>query len=133
MEQFSQSTCWTLTEDFGHLKGQEKFPRNQVRQKKEKKKRGIKKKKKTRTLVGNWRWEEGPTFRKTPSWWGNQLRQKGTFRRSKENSVDSLWKAVQIKNCTRSLCGSPETTWPELCVLYWRGGVGKWGFEHGSR
>ena len=43
MEQFSQSTCWTLTEDFGHLEGQEKFPRNQVRQKKEKKKRGIKK------------------------------------------------------------------------------------------
>ena len=30
MEQFSQSTCWTLTEDLGHLKGQERSPYNQV-------------------------------------------------------------------------------------------------------
>ena len=39
IEQFSQSTCWTLAEDLGHLKGQEKSPRKRVGLKKEKKKR----------------------------------------------------------------------------------------------
>ena len=38
MEQISQSTCWILLEDLGHLKGQEKSPHNQVGLEKEKQK-----------------------------------------------------------------------------------------------
>ena len=62
MEHFSQSTCWTLAEDLGHLKGQEKSPHNQVGWKKEKKKRGNDKG--PAALVGSWRWGEVPALRK---------------------------------------------------------------------
>ena len=39
MEQFSQSTCWTLVEDFRHLKGQEKSPHKRKRKRKRNQKR----------------------------------------------------------------------------------------------
>ena len=39
MEQFSQSTSWTLAEDLRHLKGHERSPHNQVGQKKDRKRK----------------------------------------------------------------------------------------------
>ena len=58
-------------------------------------------------LAGSWKWEEIFSIRKKPSWWGNQLRQKGMFGGLKENTVDGLWKAGQGKNCACGPCRSP--------------------------
>ena len=67
-EQFSQSTCWTLAEDFGHLKGQERSPCNQVGWKKED---GKRKRRGSRMgpapPVGRWRWGNAPASGEPPS------------------------------------------------------------------
>ena len=52
MEQFSEKNCCTLTEDFRHLKGQEKFPHNKVESRK--KKRKEESKEGPATLGGSW-------------------------------------------------------------------------------
>ena len=59
MEQFSQSTCWTLVKDFGHLKEQETCPYNQV---------GWKNKgRKKRSQKRDWQpWWEAEGERKSP-------------------------------------------------------------------
>lgn len=69
MGQFSQSTCWTFVEDFRQLKGQEKFPCNQVGWKKNKG-RKEESKKGPETLVGSWRCREVSVLRKPPFYSG---------------------------------------------------------------
>ena len=116
-KQFSQSTCWTLVEDFEHLKKTRNYPHNKVGQKK-----GKGNQKGSATLMGSWRWEEFSTLRKIPSQWGNQLGQKEIFMGLKENAADSQWKAGQSKNCVHGPCCSPAN--PSLsCVSL----VAEWG------
>ena len=98
-------------EDFRHLKGQEKSPRNQVGQKKEKKKRGLKKG--ISNPGRNLKVRGGPHTQENSLMVGKctgierDLRGiKGECRRSKENTVDGLWKAGQSKNRVHGLCCS---------------------------
>ena len=106
MEQFSQSTCWTLVKDFGHLKEQETCPYNQV---------GWKNKgRKKRSQKRDWQpWWEAEGERKSPhsdkfphggeiSW-----EERETSRGSKEKTMDGLSKRRQSENCVHGLCCSP--------------------------
>ena len=95
---------WTLVEDLRHLKWW-KIPIQLGRTKDRKKERGNGKG--SAPLAGSWRRGEVPTFREAPSWWGKQVGQRRSFRRSEGNATTSLWKARQSKICTHGLCWSP--------------------------
>ena len=56
MEQFLQSTCWTLAVDFRHLKEQNK--------EEEREKKKEESKNRPANLVGSWRWGETPLIKK---------------------------------------------------------------------
>ena len=109
MEQFSQSTCWTLAEDLRPLKGQERFLCNKVGWKKEEGKR----KRRGRgtgpaPLAGSWRREEVPTLGEAPSLVGRSV---GTERQlwelSEESAATGLWQAGQSETYTDGPYHSP--------------------------
>ena len=116
--QFSQSTCWTLAENLGHLKGEEKSPPSQVGWKKGKKKVG-----RDGTSGGELKVRRRSQTQESPLTAGNQLGQKGTFNGLEGNAATGLWKAGQNKNCTHGLYHWPVH--PCLnCVFPYREGLG---------
>ena len=70
----------------------------------------------------------GPRAQRNPSQQGNQLGQKGTFRRLEGSAGDGLWKTGQSKNCAHGLCHSPAH--PSLCHES-PGAEGDWVLESG--
>ena len=133
MEQFSQSTCWTLVEDFGHQKGQEKSPLNRVRQKKEKKKRGIK------TGTSNpgrkLKVKKGPHTQKSSLMVGKsagiERDLQGDQRRTQWMTFgrqDKVWTVCML--CAAAL---RIPAWVVSLLLWSSWGAGKWGLECGPR
>ena len=155
MEQFSQSTCCTLAEDLGHLKGQERSPCNGVGRKKEKGKKG--RGEEVGWDLHPWWGAEGeerfPHLGKPPHWWEDQLGLKGSFRGLEESATTSLCRQDRVRPtqmvlttalctpswdmclpvCTEAGCwnmGFGEQTWGGDCCRLW--GYSQKGREWGA-
>ena len=123
MEQFSQSTCWTLAEDLVHLKGQERSLHNQVGWKKEGKRKVRGRGKRPMPVAGGAEGEERfPHPGKPPHQRGGKLGQKGSF--------GGYWRRVQPLVCGRQdrvgptqmvrATGLHPPAW-EVCTPMWTG------------
>ena len=102
MEQFSQSTGWTLAEDLEHWKGQERLPLNWIGWKKEE---GKKKRRGSgtgpATLVGSWGRGEVPASREAPSLMGKLFGTEGEhLRLLEEGEMTRLWQTGQSETYT---------------------------------
>ena len=128
MEQSSQSTCWLLAEDLGHLKEQERSSYNWVGWKKEGKRKRRRIRMGPAPLVGSWRWGEVPASGEDFSLVG---RSAGT-----EGRASGVWRRAQQPVCgkqdrvrpTQWSTPQPCTPQPEMrvCQCVWG-----WVLEHG--
>ena len=129
MEQFSQSTYWTLMKDFEHIKGQKKSSSNWVGWKGG----GERNQKRDQQL---WKEVEGE---------GRSLHLEKSHsgeiswdRKGDQRSWDSLRKTGQSKNCSHGLCGHVSSVHPSLsheAPVMERGWVlesGFWSMDQGG-
>ena len=132
MKQFSQSTSWTLAEDLGHLKGQERSPHNRVDERKKKgNRRGEEEGWDLLPWWANWRRGEVPASEEAPLPAGRSIGTEGELQGlSEESAAIGLWQAGQSETYTDGLCHNPAC--PSLRRVS-TGAHGDWMLEHGVR
>ena len=134
LTEFFLNTSWRLQTP-KRTKKKKKSPCNQKGWKKKKKRKEKRNQKRDQQSSRRLQMKKAPSLNKSKPtlWlWGNQLGQKRTYSRAKENTADDPWKAEQSKNWTHGLCCNPCTSQNVSCC---RGGLGveKWGLKHWSR